>query len=207
MKGQLVAVKGRVSSFGNRKGIFCLSNCLIKVWDRNTDLKTYLTEEQEQPAVHCDHLWVTAVNEPQIKRYLPHGMIGNIDWYFRADGSKDLGLIDPGINMIISEDLFPWLNKAIREKDDMAIFNRLITIKSHIKMHKEQDLILWDTYLSLDYFENLIDEMFVRYKKIADSIYNGRNSGATQNGKCNLLKKVSCIPHKTLKTVNGFKSV
>lgn len=205
LKGQLTAVKGTITSFGHRKELFCLSNCLLKVWDRKTDLKSYLTQEQEQPAVRCDHLWVSATNGHQIKRYITHGVIGRISWYFRANGSKDLGLIGPGSNMNITEHILLRLNAAIRTEKDITIFHLLMNIKSYIKKHKEQDLILWDNDVSLDWLENYIDEMFFHYKKIIDSIYNGINSGATQNGKCNLLRKVNCIPHKSLKKVSGFK--
>ena len=200
MEGQLVGVTGRVSGFGHRKDLFCLANCLINSWDGASSIRACTNE---QPGtVRVDHMWVSCDGFGGVKRYEQFGLMGRVGWYSRADGSVDLGIVDPGPNTNIDE-IMAELADAPKGTSDMQIRDYLAGCKELADKHSRGDFFLWGIAWSLAQFNETVDKYLLRYSRAVEATRKAMAT-ATKNGRCSRLRKVVRMPGQTLKQANGF---
>jgi len=200
MEGQLVGVTGRLSGFGHRKDLFCLANCLINSWDGASSVKACI---EEQPgAVRVDHMWVSLDGFNGVKRYEQFGLMGRVGWYSRADGSVDLGIVDPGPNTNIDE-IMAELADAPKGTSDVQIRDYLASCKELADRHRRGDLLLWGVSWSLVQFNETVGRYLLRYSRAVEATAKAIAT-APKNGRCTRLRKVVCLPAQTLKQANGF---
>ena len=200
MEGQLVGVTGRLSGFGHRKDLFCLANCLINSWDGASSVKACI---EEQPgAVRVDHMWVSLDGFNGVKRYEQFGLMGRVGWYSRADGSVDLGIVDPGPNTCMTE-IMAELADAPKGTSDVQIRDYLASCKELADRHRQGDLLIWSVDLSFAEFSETVDKYLLRYSRAVEATGKAMAT-ATKNGRCSRLRKVVRMPGQTLKQANGF---
>ena len=201
MEGQLVAVRGRLSGFGHRKDLFCLANCAINLWDGNSTVKACI---DEQPGVvQVDHLWVSLESETtEVKRYERFGLLGRVGWYSKADGSVDLGIVDPGNNLIIDDLMRDIANRP--QKDSAATTRNLLRANQKlIAKHEKGEVILWGVDCDLASFSKIIDRYLHKYSKTVEASDKALGT-ATMNGRCKQLREVAKMPRQALKKASGF---
>ena len=198
-EGQLVAFSGRLTDFGHRKDLACMSNCTVAPWDRNASINEALSQPQ---AIKVDHFWHTARYQPDA-RYGRICSIGRVGWYTRADGSVDLGVVRPGATVPIDQlfDQFDQLtpsNCTPREVAELFAEHR-----KFLDLHDAGELHLFGTNYSVDRFRQEVADVGLFFERSADATERALST-VQQNGRCDGLRKVSRLPGRPLKRASGF---